>query len=197
MKPSKMSHSGLSHRLLVSFNVANDALILNVCNQFIRAGQKPAEQGRGICLVVAKSEIDGWWDALERSGNNVWRQHILRIERNESHSARGCDQRHGRRYVLAFVLCLEHDPNLRRIILNHSVQYRRRSRRADIDLADKILWANPSARGQAMVCRQHCDQGLPGQQLESHASVLFFRAEKGYVQLPARYREGKFWRGLT
>src|SRR5690242_5137759 len=73
-----MTRSGLSHRLLVSFNVANDALILNVCNQFIRAGQKPAEQRRRIRLVVAESEIDGWWGTLERSGNNVWRQHILR-----------------------------------------------------------------------------------------------------------------------
>src|SRR5215218_2181912 len=97
-------------------------------------------------------KIDGWWDALERSGNNVWRQHILRVERNEGHAARGCDQRHCRRYVLAFILWPEHDPNLQRIILNHGVQYRRCSRRADIDLADKILWANPFARGQAMVC---------------------------------------------
>src|ERR1700753_3455572 len=82
---------GRSYRLLVGFDVANDALILNVGNQFIRAGQQPAEQGRGICLVVAEREIDGWRVALERSGNNVWRQHVLRIERNESYSARGCD----------------------------------------------------------------------------------------------------------
>ena len=86
-KMERMTRSGLSHRLLVSFNVPNDALILNVCNKFFRAGQKPAKQRRAICLVVAESEIDGWRIALERSSNNVWRQHILRIERNESHSA--------------------------------------------------------------------------------------------------------------
>lgn len=32
-------------RHLLSFYIANNALVLNVCDQFIRAGQKPTEQG--------------------------------------------------------------------------------------------------------------------------------------------------------
>lgn len=51
----QMAKAELHRSLLLSFGIANDALILDVRDQFICARQQPEKQGGRICLVVSKS----------------------------------------------------------------------------------------------------------------------------------------------
>lgn len=72
-----MFYAPFPHDPLLSFDIADDALISNV--QFICARQKPTEQGTSLPDCIPRlNRLLAF--LLERSGNDVRWKHVLRIE---------------------------------------------------------------------------------------------------------------------